>query len=532
MRPRETRAFLGVWMVLALCCAAPGENNDSPPAVRFAKSSPAATQPAAPDAQQRKAILADLDAYARKGMKDWKVPGMAVAIVQGDEIVYAQAFGLKQVGTSDPVNTHTVFQIGSTTKAFSAALVAMQVDAGKVKWDDRVIDHLPDFRMQDPWVTREFRVVDLMAQRSGMPAYAGDAQALLGFPREHIIHSIRLIKPVSSFRSQFAYVNNLWLVAGQLAAKYEEKPWEQCVIDRIFKPLGMSESSVDAESFRKAKNVTTTHVLRDGKVVAIPNDSPTIDWSYVYGPAGAINSNVLDMTRWLRLQMHDGAFEGKQLISPGSLRFMHSPKTATSALDPMQYYCQGWIYRENCPYPILWHNGGTLGCKTMVAFVPEAKIGIVVLSNLISELPESLAYRFFDRFFGNEPKDYSAEALKKRAEQQKKAKGQAPKPPASPAPPLPLEDYAGQYANEMYGTLPVAPQGDGLLVTLGPRKVELTLKPFHRDTFEIQPSLFDDAPHWAEFRIGPDGKATELTLGNFNDDGCGVFTRAAKTPTP
>ena len=178
-------------------------------------------------------------------MRDWKVPGMSIAVVKGDKVVYAKGFGTKRAGMNRPVDADTIFQVGSTTKAFTVALMATLVDEGKADWDDRVIDHFPDFMMYDPWVTREFRVHDLFAQHSGMPFYAGDLQSFIGFDRDHIIHSMRYIKPVYSFRDKFSYVNNLFVAGAKVEEKLTGKTWETLMQERILTPLKMTRSSMD-----------------------------------------------------------------------------------------------------------------------------------------------------------------------------------------------------------------------------------------------------------------------------------------------
>ncbi|MDQ5986056.1 MAG: Protein flp [Syntrophus sp. SKADARSKE-3] len=223
-----------------------------------------------PTDEQLKKILSDFDQYAAKARADWKIPGMAIGIVQNDRLIFAKGFGVKTVGGDDPVTKNTVFQIGSTSKAFTATLSAMLVDEGKLKWGDKVIDHLADFRMYDPWVTREFQVVDLMSQRSGLPPYAADALYIVGFDRPYIKKVLRHIKPVTSFRTTYAYQNGLWLVAADIIEKYTGKTWEQALKARIFEPLGMSDSSADKQSFVNAKDVSSLHALEGDKVTALP----------------------------------------------------------------------------------------------------------------------------------------------------------------------------------------------------------------------------------------------------------------------
>lgn len=225
-----------------------------------------------PTDSELKKILTDFDQYAAKARIDWKIPGMAVGIVQDGKLIFAKGFGSKTAGGSNPVTEKTIFQIGSTTKAFTAALAAMLVDERKFNWEDKVVAHLPGFMMYDPWVTREFQIVDLMAQHSGMPGYAADTLYLLGFDRPYIKQAIRNIKPVTSFRANYAYQNGLWLTASDIIEKYAGLTWEQALQKRIFDPLGMSDSSADKQSFLKAKDVSSLHAAEGDKVVALPKN--------------------------------------------------------------------------------------------------------------------------------------------------------------------------------------------------------------------------------------------------------------------
>jgi CubicO group peptidase (beta-lactamase class C family) len=484
----------------------------------------------APDEAKLKAILAEFEQYAVKGMADWQIPGMAVAIVRGDEILYEKTFGVKELGKKDPVTENTLFQIGSTSKAFTSALVATLVDEGKVKWSDLVVDHLGGFMMYDPWVTREFMVSDLMAQHSGLVAHAIDGTIMMGFDRQHTIDSLKYVKPATSFRSAFAYQNNMWLVAAELVEKETGKTWEENISQRIFKPLGMTASSCDMKSFITAPDAATLHRRMGDKIVILPMDWPHMYWVYNYGPAGGINSNIKDVEKWARMQAANGLFEGRQVIKEENVKIMHSPQTITETGLPRQYYCLGWVYREATPYPIVWHNGGTSGSKTMIALVPEAKISVIVLSNLIDNgLPETLAYKFIDMYFGNPARDWSKEDLEKTKETIKKAEAEEPKKPASPEPAMPLDKYTGDYSNDVYGTVTVSKKGDGLVLTIGPKKVEMDLSHWDRDTFMGKWDYYieQEEAGFVMFRTGPDGAPVDMVVDAFNGDDCGIFRKAA-----
>jgi CubicO group peptidase (beta-lactamase class C family) len=483
--------------------------------------------PPAPDAQKLQQLLRDFEAYARKGMEEWRIPGMAIAIVQKDSVIFAKGFGVKGNGGSAPVTPHTIFQIGSTTKAFTAALIAMLVDEGKIKWKDRVTDYVPDFRMYDPWVTREFMIEDLLAQHSGLPPYSGDAQAFFGFDRRHIQKSLTFIKPVSSFRSEFAYVNHLFLVAAQVVENLTGKSWEDNVRERIFVPLKMSESSYDRNALMEGRDVATGHNVQGNTVIAVPKD---LNWPYIYGPAGGINSNVMDMSQWLRLHIHDGTVDGVRLVSEENMNFMHSPKTI-AAYDAKKelgaYYCQSWIYVDSRPYPFVWHNGGTTGYHSMIAFWPEPKIGMVILTNESSnKLAEALPKYFADLYFGNPNKDYSQAALDKAKKAKAEADEKAAKQPETVSPALPLNTYVGIYSNPVYEDARVTLKNGAMTLLIGPGNVKLPLRHWNRDIFVYSvPLLGEDSEGFVRFGQNFGGSIQEMTMDMLNEDGCGVFKR-------
>ena len=483
-----------------------------------------------PTADDLKKILADFDQYAAKTMADWKIPGMAVGIVQDGKLIFSKGYGVKTLGGNDPVTEKTIFQIGSTTKAFTATLAGMLVDDGKFKWEDKVVDHAPDFMMYDPWVTKEFQIMDLMAQRSGMPAYAADTLYVLGFDRSYIKKAIRNIKPVTSFRSHYAYQNSLWLVAAGIIEKYAGKTWEQSLQERLFGPLGMSDSSADMQSFLKAKDVSSVHADEGDKVIALSKNWEFLDWSYVAGPAGSINSNVVDMAKWLTFQMNNGKVNDKQLVSEANMQIIHTPKTVIGLGGDVHkniFYCLGWLYMEHTPYPIIWHNGGTL-MKTMIAYVPEQKVGIVVLSNYVTQLPELLAFRFFDHYAGKPAKDLSAEGLaelEKAIKEEEDKKAVAPNNPLASMPP---ENYAGVYVNDIYGKINISAVNGKLAAIIGPKKVKMNLNHWNKDIFAVNWPVngtgFESG--FAIFQVDPQSNVTGVTFDFLNqDDDLGVFKR-------
>jgi CubicO group peptidase (beta-lactamase class C family) len=441
-----------------------------------------------PDGAELEAILQNFEQYAEKAMEDWQVPGMAIAIIRGDEVIYSKGLGVKKLGESDPVTQNTIFQIGSTSKAFTSTLVAMLVDEGLVDWEDLVIDHLPDFAMYDPEVTQDFRIKDLMSQRSGMPGYSGDELSYFGYSREHIIHCIRHIKPVSEFRSEFAYQNNLFLVAAKLIETKTGKTWEDNIQERIFDPLGMNNSSTDSASFKSAPDVTNLHKMENDEVVpyAVDDNSP-FNWLDTYRPAGGINSNLIDMVKWIKFNYHKGRLNNEQLVSRRNMDYLHMAHTFitdTPVNSILSFsYCQAWMLAEYKPFNFNWHNGETSACRTFVAFVPQADIGIVVLSNRVSTLPDNLTYYFFDRYFNKPVFDWSAKALeahKKLIEEEKESR---PVPPENPEPSLSLASYVGEYANIIVDKMSVDIVDGKLVMTIGPSEAQYILNHFNANVF-------------------------------------------------
>jgi CubicO group peptidase (beta-lactamase class C family) len=441
-----------------------------------------------PDGAELEAILQDFEQYAEKSMDDWQIPGMAIAIIRGDEVIYSKGLGVKKLGESVPVTENTIFQIGSTSKAFTATLVAMLVDEGLVDWEDRVIDHLPDFAMYDPEVTQDFRVKDLMSQRSGMPGYSGDELSYFGYSREHIINCIRHIKPVSDFRSKYAYQNHLFLVAAELIEEKTGKTWEQNVQERIFNPLGMNNSSTDTESFKSEPDVTWLHKMENDEVIAIPmDDNLSFSWLDIYSPAGGINSNLVDMVKWIKFNYRKGRFNNEQLVSRRNMDYLHMAHTfitdtPSHSIQSLSY-CQAWVLTGYKPYKFNWHTGATSGCATVVAFASQADIGIVVLSNRVTGLPQKLSYYFFDRYFDNPEVDWSAEALEAHNKSIEEEKKNRPVPPENPEPSLSLASYVGEYANIIVDKMSVDIVDGKLVMTIGPAEVQYILNHFDANVF-------------------------------------------------
>jgi len=486
-------------------------------------------------------LLAKFDAYAESSRQRWGVPGMAIAVIQGKNTVFSKGYGARVQGKPETVDTSTVFQIGSITKSFTATVMGSLVDEGKATFKDHVIDRYPSFQMYDPWVTREFMIWDLMAQHSGMAPYAGDSAVALGFTRQDFVNGLRHLKPVSSFRSEFAYVNNLWLAVAALQETLTGRTWEDLVAARIFTPLGMTSATTTVDGLLKGANVALPHALVDAVPTPTRADSWETNSAYTFGPAGGINANVLDMASYVTAHLNQGAFRDKTILKPETARWLHDPKTIITVMGPANvlrgalaqgpaFYCQGWVRQLLSPTPMVWHNGGTMGSKAVVAFTPDSDLGLVILSNLDgTDLPEALMYYLYDLYYGRPAKDYTGAFLADA-----KARADAGKFPAPPAKPTPGRDpmaYTGTYRNPYYGPLVADVRDGGPLLTMGPRQIPVRLKHWDGDTFAISVPG-EGAPTYTDgfvtFVFGEAGQALELRfIRGFDDADDGRFTRAA-----
>jgi CubicO group peptidase (beta-lactamase class C family) len=329
-----------------------------------------------------------IDSLVEKVLTTFDVPGIAVAIVKDDKIIHAKGYGVRSLKTQKKVDENTLFGVASNSKAFTAAALGMLVDEGKIKWDDKVTDYIPDFKMYNPYVTEEFTIKDLLTHRSGLGLGAGDLMMWpdsSNFTKKDIIHNLRYLKPVSSFRTKYDYDNNLYIVAGEVVERASGMTWENFIETRIMKPLNMTKSAASLSRLKDKSNVVDPHAPVNGKVEAI-----RIDWSETANAAGGIYSNVTDMSKWIIAQMNKGKYGEnltQQLFSEAVHEEMWSPQTIISARATPPYnthfasYGLGWFLSDVKGYKQVTHTGGLAGIVTQVTLLPEMKLGIIVLTN-------------------------------------------------------------------------------------------------------------------------------------------------------
>lgn len=483
---------------------------------------------AAPSGAQKpkKNADADLDAYIVKGMQDWKIPGLAIAVVKNDSVVYAKGFGVRTVGTADSVNAQTLFGMMSTTKAMTALAIGMLVDSGKVAWDDPVTKHLPWFQLSDPWVTRQLTVRDLLRHNAGL----GNADLLWvrgDIPTREILERVRKLPMAYSMRSSFTYQNVMYQVAGEVVAAASGMPWDRFVKTRIMDPIGMTRSQPTLAAVRALHdaNVSSAHFEIDGTTRRI--DEAPVD---PVPAAGAAWSTAEETGKWVRFLLDSGRVNGKRLVSEATFRELLKPQAFVTAQEfyptaeltkpHWMTYGLGWFQQDYRGKFVAMHTGSIDGRTAITALVPEDRVGVYIFGNTDhAEFRHALMWRVIDRYTGAAPRDWSAEFLKLYGD--RKAKGEKAradaeaKRVAGTTPSLALEKYAGTYEHAVYKDLSVEFANGALTVHFGPSPQNAgRLEHWNYDTFRARMGDGRDGYTYFTFRIGADGSVAAV---RFND---------------
>lgn len=479
-----------------------------------------------------KVNLSKLDAYFEKARKEWKIPGMAVAVVKDGKVVLAKGYGLKEFSKKEKVDERTLFAIASNTKAFTSAALSILKEEGKIDWDDKVRKYLPYFELYDPYVTGEMTIRDLLCHRCGLKTFSGD---LLWYETPYgtvdVIKRARYLKPAFGFRTRFGYSNIMFMTAGEIipAVSGGRIQWKDFVEERIFKPLGMATTNIGIEELKKYDNVAVPHyVSGDGKTVTVSYTS-----SDNLGAAGAINSNAVEMAQWLKMLLNNGTFENRRILAEKGLWEMWSVHTVlpvrryTKKFFPSTHfrgYGLGWELFDYHGHKVINHGGGLDGMISKVALVPGIKLGLVVLTNSINSLPTALMYKIIDTYLGTTPRDWSRINLERyRKATAKKTTRLEKKNTKKTYGPLNLEDYTGVYGGPMYGDARVTLEKGKLVLDFLPTPIFIShLTHRHYDTFQLKmQNTFSFIPHGTgtvQFLRNKEGKVVEMKVDIPNHD--------------
>ncbi|MFI8449542.1 serine hydrolase [Streptomyces erythrochromogenes] len=458
-------------------------------AAAAAPSPPPAPRPQLTDASVAKAV-AGLDASVADKMRRTGVPGVAVAVVHNDEVVYLKGFGLRRTGESAKVDLDTVFQLASVSKPVSSTTVAAAL-ADPGAWDEPLAGSLPGFALKDPWVTSHVTPADLFSHRSGLPDHAGDLLEDLGYDRAYILGHLRE-EPLSPFRASYAYTNFGLTAAAEAVARDHGVSWQKLSEDKLFKPAGMTRTSTEFDAYAKSPDRAWGHVR-----------NPDGTWSPRFvrdadaqTPAGGASSTIRDMSRWLRLHLDTGNLDGKRIVPADALARTYQPEIVSQAVTGRgtpQFYGLGWnVSYDDAGRLRLSHSGGfALGANTNVTMLPLEKLGIVVLTNAAPVgLADSVALDFFDTAqYGKPTTDWMPLVAASYAQTFAAGRSETDyaHPPAGAKPARDSAAYTGTYDNPYYGRATVTADDDGALtLALGPKPMRFPLKHYDGDTFSFE----------------------------------------------
>jgi CubicO group peptidase (beta-lactamase class C family) len=425
----------------------------------------------------------DFDEYITSGMAAWKIPGLSIVVVKNGAVVLSKGYGVLEAGKPEKVNEDTIFAIGSTSKAFTAAAIGTLVDQKEIKWDDRVVDHWPEFELSDPWVTNEIRISDLLANHSGLSEAAEEMWYGTGYDRQELIKRLAEAPITQGFRYQFQYRNVMFLAAGELIPRVIGASWDDYVTTTLFKPLGMDRTTTRLADIENEANVAQPHLI-DYAGNLLPIHYRNIE---NVGPAGSILSTARSMGNWVRMLTDGGTFNGEPLLKPETLAFIVRSQTPVDTTGPggqplpppraeLRAYALSWVTESYQGTRLVWHNGSIDGMSAWVGMAPDLRLGVALLSNLDdADFRNAVFYRIVDSYTGDELTDLGPELLKarevalddrNRAELRWQELNDAPVSPS-----LPTKDYAGKYSNPTFGEVEISLEGDQLVYRRTPTMI-------------------------------------------------------------
>jgi CubicO group peptidase (beta-lactamase class C family) len=441
------------------------------------------------------AAIQQLDSYIRASMTTTKVPGVAVAVIYNDKVVFLRGYGIRKIGETAEVDPDTVFEIASFSKPIASTVVASLVGEGKVSWDDRVAELMPGFQLSKPETTREVTIRDFLSHRSGLATESGDMLEELGYSRPEILHRMRYLPLPGEFRKTYAYSNFGYTAAAMAAATKAGKTWESLADEQLYSRLGMTSTSSRFSDYDNRPNKAALHIFVDGQPV-----NRFVREADAESPAGGVSSSARDLAEFARLQLNDGKWNGKQLVDANALNETRKAQVCRNKPDPAkpndcpggQYYGLGWDVGTNAEGKLqIGHSGAFfLGASTSIYLIPDEHLGVLALTNSLPVgLPESICLHFLDLVhYGKPQREYLK--LVGQFMQQMIAEFTNASPnyatlpaPKSPAPAKALSTYAGKYTNEYFGTLEVSAENGRLIMRLPPRGAYYELAHWDGDTF-------------------------------------------------
>jgi len=425
-------------------------------------------------AQETPSFITDsLDVYVNRGLERWQIPGAAVLIVKDGKIIIAKGYGVKELGTNDKVDENTLFMIGSNTKAFTGTALALLENDGKLKLDDKVIQYLSDFKMKDPWVTKNIQLTDLVTHRMGFETFQGDFMYWTSdLNADEVIEKFGMITPKYDFRTKYGYTNAGYAVGGKIIEKVSGSKWEDYLKEKIFLPLNMNRTTALSIDFAKSENIAKPHTFVDDKMSVLPFEN--ID---NLAPCGSIGSSIEDMSHWVIAQLDSGRYNGESIIPFKAIQRTRKPETIQGRVrhpfneGHFNLYGLGWGLMDYEGTEIVSHTGGVNGFVTSVTLMPEENLGIVVLTNTDQNaFFQSLKWEIIDAYLGLPFRNYdSTFFVSNQKSQEKKDKWLKEIQDSIEMkliPEIGLSEFEGRYINDVYGYAELKLIDDKLEVSL------------------------------------------------------------------
>jgi CubicO group peptidase (beta-lactamase class C family) len=410
-----------------------------------------------------------LDKYVSNALTAWDIPGASVCIVKNGKVVLMKGYGVKELNGTDKVDEHTLFMIGSNTKAFTATALAMLDADKKLSLDDNVTKWIPQFKLDNKAAGEQAIIRDMLCHRIGFQTFQGDfTYWTSNLSRAEVIEKMGHIKAKYPFRTRWGYTNAGFVVAGEIIPKASGLQWEDYLKEKIFTPLGMNNTLALSKDFPNASNKCSAHTVAEGKLIKIPLCQ--ID---NLAAAGSIGSSVSDMSHWVMAQLNNGKYDGKQVIPATAITQTWLPHSILGNggkqfnTGHFSLYGLGWFMEEYCGRKIVAHTGGVNGFVTSVTLIPEEKLGIIVFTNTDdNNFYEALKWEIADAYLGKPYRNYSNVYLGFYKQGRKEDEASDKKMKDSVAlqlkPSLAASGYAGTYSNDVYGSMTVVQEAGEL----------------------------------------------------------------------
>ena len=451
-----------------------------------------------------KVDLKKLDNYYAQMVKDWGIPSTSIGIVKDGELVFVGTYGVIEIGKPEKPDENTLYGIASNSKAFTASIIGMLVQEGKLKWNDKVKKYLPWFEVYDPWVSNEVTIRDLLSHRVGLGTFSGDVIWYKSdFTAEEIVRNAKHIPNAFDFRAGYGYSNIMYIAAGEVIKAVTGKTWSENVKERIFKPLGMDRSVTSPKALPEKQNFVTPHAFQDEKNIPIAWE----DWEKV-GALGGVISSVNDLSKWMIFNLNFGIVGSDTLLKKQTINMLWTPH-ANFTVDQTKRndynthfsaYGLGWGLSDFHGRLRVSHTGAIDGMITAVTIILDEKLGVVVLTNGMNAPIAAATNYALDQFLGTGTKDWSADLLEKYKQRQSsdtRISSRKESRVEGTQPSLPLEKYTGTYMSDIHGKIRVVLEDDKLRLKFDHADyLSATLAHWHFDVFEIK---WDNTHAWFNF---------------------------------